>query len=252
MPSSTASSVDHRVTPPPECHARPINPNMTDSDCYAIKGWHWDGCPNGYTNACSQTKSSTSHSQSVWSWDKPVDGGTVYPNPYWATIATNFVQMICCPDILPYECGPVHRGSAACITAALSSETITLALPTGDASTTTLTPLEEVSGHSAIASFVEVHVHADDAPPASPTTTTTTWCNADDCADIPTSWVPNRPAATGERAFRVSPPPDMGKLGPLGIFAVTGFLGAVIFAGAVLGPWGWLYRQRRRQPLQAR
>lgn len=79
------------------------------------------------------------------------------------------------------------------------------------------------------------------------TATYAAWCDLPSCADVDFS--PTVPPAVVTERLMV-PPPNMGKLGDLGIFAISGLIGAIVLAAAVLLPSVWEYRRRMEQRLR--
>ncbi|EQB48580.1 hypothetical protein CGLO_12176 [Colletotrichum gloeosporioides Cg-14] len=206
-----------RVTPPPECSIAPQTTAAPDA-CAALRAWHWDGCPAGFSpRAAPRTAWPRTHSRAV----------------------------------LDYGCR-----ESACIASLTSSRVLTY-----PGATTTLKG--EVTGHAIAASRAEIRLAgvayaADD--PRSDTemhgAATTVWCDSERCADVPAGVTTEegQGAATatvlggmpGADGFALRPPPGMGALGPFGVYAVTALFGAVVFAGGLLGPWGWAGWRRRR------
>lgn len=79
---------------------------------------------------------------------------------------------------------------------------------------------------------------------------TTTWCTVRSCYDVPPTLTTAGDAAatllpTPEYTQR--PPPEMGGIGSVGIFAVSALAGAAMFAAGMLTPWASAYLQRRQQ-----
>lgn len=75
------------------------------------------------------------------------------------------------------------------------------------------------------------------------TVTRGAWCDLPVCEDV--TFKPTVPAAAAQ-GVPLLPPPKTGQLGSMGIFAVSGLVGAVIFAAAALLPTVQEYRRRKR------
>lgn len=89
-----------RVTPPPECSIAPQTTTTPSDACAALRAWHWDGCPAGFSPACSTTESVASHTQPSVSWSTGWDNSLT---PLTATERweTAVVGVLCCPTYLP-------------------------------------------------------------------------------------------------------------------------------------------------------
>ncbi|KAL3295085.1 hypothetical protein RB213_013632 [Colletotrichum asianum] len=237
-----------RVTPPPECSIAPQTTTSPSDACAALRAWHWDGCPAGFSPACSTTDGVASHTQPSVSWSTGWDNSLT---PLTATERwqTAVVGVLCCPTVLEYGCR-----EAACIASLTTPKVLTYPR-------VTTTVKGEVTGHAIAASRAEIRLAgvayaADD--PRSDTemhgAPTTVWCDKERCADVPAGVTTEegQGAATatatvlGADGFALRAPPGMGELGPFGVYAVTALFGAVVFAGGVLGPWGWAGWRRRR------
>ncbi|KAK1837888.1 hypothetical protein CCHR01_19486 [Colletotrichum chrysophilum] len=85
-----------RVTPPPECSIAPQTTTTPSDACAALRAWHWDGCPAGFSPACSTTDGVASHTQPSVSWSTGWDNSLT---PLTATERweTAVVGVLCCP-----------------------------------------------------------------------------------------------------------------------------------------------------------
>ncbi|KAK2754001.1 hypothetical protein CKAH01_17510 [Colletotrichum kahawae] len=230
-----------RVTPPPECSIALQTTTATPDVCAALRAWYWDGCPAGFSPACSATAGVASHTQPSVSWSTGWDNSLT---PLTATERwqTAVVGVLCCPTVLGYGC----RDSTACVVASLASSRVLTYPP---ATSTTLHPGQEVTGHAITASRAEIRLaglaFAADDPRSDTeihgTDALTVWCDAERCADVPAGVTTDGGAAvtvaapgpgqTDADGFALRAPPGMGDLGPLGVYAVTALFGAVVFAG---------------------
>ncbi|KAF9871317.1 hypothetical protein CkaCkLH20_11238 [Colletotrichum karsti] len=242
-----------RVTPPPECRFLPEDRQKQRTACRILHAEGWNGCPTGFTSGCNQTVSVTSHYKHSLDWSRGFDD-TMTPLTVTERWQTAMVQVICCPDALKYECDSAH---VMCTTHVQTQSVLVYTPPTTSPlpkpTTTTLGLSDVVQGYAITAAFAEISLGglayaADD--PRSDTDfhggALTTWCSEPLCADIPRTLTTQRLAVTAAAdEFRLQAPPDMGKVGPMGIFAITALFGAILFAVGMLAPWAWLYRQRR-------
>ncbi|GKT90084.1 hypothetical protein CT0861_11003 [Colletotrichum tofieldiae] len=263
-PTTTLASTGpaSRITPSPNC-LYPYDSPVDYSVCGDAYADAWGGCPAGYTSACGRTIDGGSR---VYITAMPNAG--IGANPMTkATLMTNFHQMVCCPDLMPWVCAGGEATATSCAFVASANTVLDMG--------TALESYPVVSGQSlrgygvtasqamitSRGAWVEILSYRSEPEVISRTVvalgTTTVWCDLPSCSGLPsiqftgvsTTFETNTPTVP-PGPFVLQPPQHMGKLGSLGIFAVSGLLGAIILAAALLVPLAMEYRKRKRQQVQ--
>ncbi|KAF6829547.1 hypothetical protein CMUS01_08117 [Colletotrichum musicola] len=257
-PISRYTTTSTTATVPPECGVTPhvYYPFHSTASCSYLAVVPKQGCPTGWTTACEEFADSSSH----WQTGKPTfllgSDGTTTQVEVHETWSTEKFRLICCPTILDYKCGTGNLVGPECSAYVPSPTVIPYQLPGQPPSSVELTSADDYYGFPVAGSYARVSLATIDyrpyarGPIAITGEPTTTWCSRMGCYDLPSRFTTaGGPVATQlpPLEYTQRPPPEMGGLGPVGIFAASALAGAVLFAAGMLTPWAWAYRQRRRQ-----
>ncbi|GKT50587.1 uncharacterized protein ColSpa_10768 [Colletotrichum spaethianum] len=271
-PTSTSTSTGSlsRTTPSLNC-LYPYDSSIYQGICVEAYATSWSGCPPGYTSACGRTLDGSSD---FYITAVPSSAGLSNPTKN-VTLMTNFYQMVCCPDLMPWVCAGAVMAATSC-TFIASADTI---FDMGTAlSVYSVVSGQRLSGYGVTATQAVItsrgaweedldnsSEHTAELKTIVEVETTTVWCDLPSCSGLTsrqftggskmteTSTSTNMPTNTPTvlpSPFVLQPPQHMGKLGNLGVFAISGLLGAIIFAAALLLPSAMEYRKRKRQQVQ--
>ncbi|KZL80090.1 hypothetical protein CI238_05393 [Colletotrichum incanum] len=266
----TSTAFESRITPAPNC-LYPYDLSINHSICGDAYANSWSGCPAGYTSACGRTIEGGSQVYMT-----VMRSARVPPNPITkVTLMTNFHQMVCCPDLMPWVCASGEAAATSCAFVASANTVFDMGTALESYSVVSGQPLRGygVTASQAMITSRGAWAEVLDSPSESGVKsrtivvlgTTTVWCDLPSCSGLssiqftgeskttetitPASTPKNTPTVP-PGPFVLQPPQHMGKLGSLGIFAVSGLLGAIIFAAALLVPSAMEYRKRKRQQVQ--
>ncbi|GJC99983.1 hypothetical protein ColKHC_08809 [Colletotrichum higginsianum] len=259
--TSTSAASLPRVTPSLNCRY-PLDKFDADAkricgDAYATSS---TGCPTGYTVACLRTSSGSESSFTPTGSAFPAN-----PNlPVTTIIATNYINLFCCPDTIPWVCeGVIATG---CSFFALSDRVFNMggtmeaypvtsgkllrgyAVTLSQAAITSREVIERNVLHNS--RILEVVTQTTTVAEES----TTVWCGLPSCADLTSNIYLTRVSMQTDtpEPFVLLPPPHMGRLGTLGSVAVSGFIAVIVLAASLLISWAMLYRKRTRRQVQVR
>ncbi|TQN65102.1 hypothetical protein CSHISOI_10320 [Colletotrichum shisoi] len=261
--TSTSAASLPRVTPSPNCRY-PFNESDPDADARSI----CDGayatsrteCPTGYTLACLRTISNSGSSFTSTGYALPANSNL----PVTTMIATNYINVYCCPDTIPWGCEGALATSCGLLA---TSDTVFDMGATMEAYSATR--MQVVRGYAITLSQAAVTsreviernvlLNSRMLEVVTQTTTvaeesTTVWCGRPSCADLANDIYATRVSLQTKtpETFVLLPPPNMGRLGTLGSLAVSGFIAVIVLAASLLVSWAMQYRKRTRRQDQAR
>ncbi|KAJ0158697.1 hypothetical protein CTA2_11067 [Colletotrichum tanaceti] len=261
--STSAASSLPRVTPSPNCR-HPFENFDADANslCRDVYATSQTGCPTGYTLACLSTIRGSKSSYTLTGTASPARSNL----PFTAIIATNYIQLFCCPDTIPWTCGGAQVIATSCGFFA-SSDTVFDMGATAEAYPATAGQLlrgyaitlsqaavtsREVVERSVLRNSRVLEVVTQTTTVAEESTTVP--CGLPSCADLTDSVysLSGSRRTDAPRRSVLLPPPHMGRLGTLGSLAVSGFIAVIVLAASLLISWAMLYRKRTRRQVQVR
>ncbi|KAF6824477.1 hypothetical protein CPLU01_10834 [Colletotrichum plurivorum] len=256
--TTTTTTTTTTVAVPPECGVTPhvYYPFHSTADCHYLSLAPEQACPTGWTKACEDIMHSSEHWESGKPTFMPAADGTTYEVEVFQTWSTEYVRLVCCPTILDYKCGNNKLVGPECSAYVPSPTVIPFHLPSQPPSSVELTSADDYYGFPVTGSYARVSLaglsyRPSLRPPVSLTgEPTTTWCTSLSCYDLARTFTTAGDAAATlvpAPEYTQRPPPEMGRLGSVGLFAVSVLAAAVLSAAGMLTPWAWAYQQRRRQ-----